>query len=259
MHVGHHREVRPAHRRLEEALRRAPAHPAPLVDLEERGALVVAAVEVLDLRDARLRHRLAERVEHAPRQPLPLDPPLAAGRVHVARAAVVVFRALEDRQHARPRPRAVAGDARPLVVVAPLAAEVQHRVDRRAAAEHLAARVQDRAAVEPRVGLGAIAPVGARVADAVEVADRDVDPDPVVLAAGLEQQHVDVGIRGEPVGEHAAGGARADDDVVPRAERLHHSACAAWREHPAKRPRHALTMHSSMSIMHSKGNYAADV
>ena len=224
VYVRHDSKVGTAHRRFEESLRRAPAHAPALVHLEERGALVVAAVEVLHLRNARLRHRLAEGVEHVPRQPLPLDAPFAAGRVHVARATVVVLRALEDRQHARPRPRAVAGDARPLVVVTTLAAEIQHRVDRRAAAEDLAARVEDRAPVEPRIGLGAVAPVGARIADAVQVADRDVDPDPVVLAARLEQQDRHVRVRGQPVREHAAGGACADDDVVPRAERLHYSA-----------------------------------
>src|SRR5262245_13674264 len=160
MHVGHHGKVRPAHRRLEESLRRAPAYATALVHLEERRALVVAAVEILHLRDARLRHRLAERVEHLPRQSLALDSPLAAGRVHVARTAVVVLGALEDRQHARPRPRAVAGEAHPFVVVATLAAEIEHRVDRRAAAKDLAAGVEDGAAVQPGIGLGTVAPVG---------------------------------------------------------------------------------------------------
>jgi hypothetical protein len=77
----------------------------------------------------------------------------------------------------------------PLVVVARLAAHVDHAVDAAAAAQRLAARVAQRAAVQAGVGLGVVEPVGARVADAVQVAHRDVDPVVVVLAAGLDQQH----------------------------------------------------------------------
>ena len=101
----------------------------------------------------------------------------------------VVLGALEHRQHVVPRPAAqpVRG---PVVVVGLLAAHVDHRVDRRAAAEHLAARIADAAAVQARIGLRDVAPIGARIADRVEIADRDVDPEVVVLAAGLEQQHV---------------------------------------------------------------------
>ena len=82
------------------------------------------------------------------------------------------------------------------------------------AADHLAARIVQRAAVEPRLGLGLEHPVGARIADREQVADRDVKPDPVVLAAGFEQQHAVLRVGREPVGQHAAGRARADDDVV---------------------------------------------
>src|SRR5690606_32384293 len=59
---------------------------------------------------------------------------------------------------------------------------------------------------------------GARVVLGVEMADRDVDPDPVVLAARLEQQHRDVRIGRQAVREHAAGGPRPDDHVVEAAD-----------------------------------------
>ena len=77
-----------------------------------------------------------------------------------------------------------------------------------------AARIGEAAAVEAGLGGGLEAPVGARVAHQVEVADGDVDPVVVVLAAGLQQQHARVGIGREAVGQQAAGRARADDDVV---------------------------------------------
>src|SRR5690606_6504523 len=69
------------------------------------------------------------------------------------------------------------------------------------------------------LGLGLEAPIGARVAHAIEIADGHVDPEIVVLAARLEQQDGDVRIGGEAVGQQAARRAAADDDVVEGAER----------------------------------------
>ena len=84
------------------------------------------------------------------------------------------------------------------------------------------------AAVQPGLGLGLEHPVGARIADREEVADRDVKPDPVVVAAGLEQQHAIRRIGGQPVGQDAAGRARTDHDVVEVAvEPRHGAVCAA--------------------------------
>ncbi len=105
-----------------------------------------------------------------------------------------------------------------MIVVARLAAHVDHAVDRRAAAEHAAARVIEGAAIQPGLGLGLEAPIGARIVLRIEIADRHMDPDVIVAAAGLEQQHADVGIGRQPVGEHAPGAAGADDDIVECAE-----------------------------------------
>ena len=200
--------------------------PRLLVDLEIAAALVVAAVEVLGLGDARPRRpRLAECVEDLPVQALLLDPPFAAGAVQLVGPVEVVLGPLEVGQDVVPAPAGVAQLA-PAVVVRGLAAHVDHAVDRRAAAQHLAARIIEHATAESRLGLGLEAPVGARIADAVEIADRDVDPGIVVLAAGLEQQDRYRGIGGQPVGEHAAGGAGADDDVVEAADM---ACCAVGR------------------------------
>ncbi len=86
--IGHDGEVRPVHGRLEEALRRAPPHAAALVHLEEPGAVVVAAVEVVGPRNAGLDHCLPERVQDLPGEALPLDAPLAARTVEGVGAAV---------------------------------------------------------------------------------------------------------------------------------------------------------------------------
>ena len=178
LRAGQHGEVGPALAGRRKALARAPAHAAALVDLEIAAALVVAAVEVGHARDADLGRRLAEGVEDLPGQALLLDPPLAARAVHLVGAGGKILGALEVRQDVVPAPAAVARLA-PAVVVARLAAHVDHAVDRRAAAEHAAARIVERAAVQAGLGLGLEAPVGARVVLGVEVADRDVDPDPV--------------------------------------------------------------------------------
>ena len=115
-----------------------------------------------------------------------------------------------------PAPARIAGQLRPLVVVARLAAHVDHAVDAAAAAQRLAARVAQGAAVQARVGLGVVEPVGARVADAVQVAHGDVDPVVVVLAARLDQQHAVAAVGAQAVGEQGTGRAPADDDGVKR-------------------------------------------
>ena len=212
--AGDHGQVGPLHRGPQERFRRAPAHAVALVHIETPDAFVVAAIEVLDLRNAGFGRGIRKRFEDLPSQFDALDAQLAALPVLLVRAAPVVFGLHEDRQHVLPRPAGVAGQLRPLVVVARLAAQIEHRVDRGAAAEHAPARIADRAAVQPRLGLGLVAPVGALVADAVEIADGDVDPHPVVFAAGFQQQNRVARIGREAVGEDAAGGAGADDDVV---------------------------------------------
>ena len=136
------------------------------------------------------------------------------GRVLRGVEPVVVFVRLEVGQAGVPAPVGVARQLCPLVVVARLAAHVDHAVDAGAAAQRLAARIAQAPPVEAGVGLGLVEPVGARVADAIEVAHRNVDPVVVVLAARFHQQHALGGIGREAVGHEAAGGATADHDVV---------------------------------------------
>src|SRR5262249_44600909 len=87
-------------------------------------------------------------------------------------------------------------------------------VDGGAAAQHLAARIVDRAPAETRLDLGLEAPIRARVVHAVEIADGNMDPEIVVAPTGFEQQHADVRIRRQPVGKQTARRAAGDDDVV---------------------------------------------
>ena len=211
--LGLEPQVRAIEHRLEEAARRRPAPAALLVDVVGARALVVAGVEIVDPLDAGLLGGHAERIEQIPAHARMLDPPFAADRMMIAFAEEMVLVLLEERQHVVPAP---AGEAElaPVVVVAGLAAHVDHGVDRRRAADHLAARIVQRAAVEAGHRFGLEHPVGARIADREQVTDRDVIPDPVVAAAGFEQQHAIARIGAEPVRQHAARRARADDDVI---------------------------------------------
>jgi hypothetical protein len=102
----------------------------------------------------------------------------------------------------------------PMVVVGGLAAHIDHAVDGRAAAEHLAARIAERAPSEARLVLGLEAPIDARIAVRVEIAHRNMDPQIVVLAARFEQQHAVGRIGRQAVGEHAARRACTHDDIV---------------------------------------------
>src|SRR5260370_38065192 len=82
-------------------------------------------------------------------------------------------------------------------------------------------RLDDAAIVELGLGLALIEPVESGVLEQLAVAQGDVDPGMAVLAAGLEQQHAMRAGRREPVGEHAARRAAADDHVVEAAVVAH--------------------------------------
>ena len=130
--------------------------------------------------------------------------------------ALPAFRFAEIGQAVVPRPAAVA-ELGPVIVILGLAADVDEPVDRRGAADHPAARIDDGAAVGAGIGLGAEFPGQGVVVEHLEEAGRDVDQRVPVLSARLDQQDFGVGILGQPVGQHATGRARPDDDVI----RLH--------------------------------------
>ncbi len=231
LRAGPHLEIGPAVAGgPQEGLGGVPAPAVLLVDLEIAHALVGAAVEVVGGRNAGLLRGARESVQHVPAQALALHPPFTAAAGGLAAVqlpeclargvgavqAPVVLVAAEGRQHGFPAPCIVAGDLRPLLVVPCLPAHVDHAVDAAAAAQGLAARVAQAAAVQPLVRFGLVEPVGARVADAVEVAHGNVDPVVIVLAAGFHEQHAVPRIGAQPVAQQGAGRTAADDDEVER-------------------------------------------
>ena len=131
----------------------------------------------------------------------------------IAFAILVAFRALEEGQHIVIAPAPVAR-LRPEVVILFLAAHIEQPVDRGRTAQRLAPRPVERASVQARIGLGLVAPVGVRIVQRLEIPDRDMDPRIDVAAARLQQKNAAMLIHGQAVRKHAAGGTRADDDVV---------------------------------------------
>ncbi len=198
---------------LEETARRRPAAAALLVDVEIADTLIVAGVEIRDPPDPHLFGGVADRVQDRPGQPRRLDPPAAAGAVVGAFAEKMILEPPERGQHVVITP-AREPELAPVVVVGGLSPHRDHGVDGGGTADHLAAGIGQRAAVEAGFRLGPEHPVRAGIADGEEVADRDVKPDPVVVAAGLQDQHAVFGVGRQPVGDDAAGGARANDDIV---------------------------------------------
>src|SRR5258708_31165095 len=122
----------------------------------------------------------------------------------------MIFHLLEEWQNIAPSP-SLETEGTPTVVVRCLAAHADHRVDRRGAADDFAAQISERAAIEARLDFRAKHPVAARIADGKQISSRNVVPNPIVQAAGLEQKHAASRIGGE------AGGQKASPPPAPPA------------------------------------------
>ena len=200
--------------RREVRARSRTAQAVPLRDLVEAETFLRCAVEVGVAREARRRRGIDGDVGEFVVIAQVRDRERTARAVPGVGAATVVFGVLEHGQHRIPRPARVTGRCGPVVVVARSAARVAHRVDRARAAEHFSARPPQPAMCERGLGLGVIVPVDALVVDQLGETRRHVDERMPVAAAGFEHEHALCRIRAQPVREHAAGGAGADDHVV---------------------------------------------
>ncbi len=125
----------------------------------------------------------------------------------------VALGADEVRQHVVVAPARGAVLVAPGVVVGPVPADVDHRVHRRAAAERLHPRPVGPSVVQLLLLGGGVVPVPARLEQRRE-GHRDRDLVGLGLGSGLEQQHPHARVLAQPGGEHGAGAACPDDDVV---------------------------------------------
>ena len=221
LHAGAHREVGPLHHRPQEGRGRVAAPMPAECELVGAQALVLCAVEVLAGRVAGLRAgrqpglavgMVVAQVRHAQ---------LAGAAVVGVLAAGIAFRLLEQGQQFAVAPAGGAGRG-PVVEVGPLAADVDEAVDRARSAQHAPARPHDAAVAGLGLRLDLELPGEASVVDRPEVAHRQPQPEVPLGTARLEQQHAALRVGAQPVGEHAACRARADDDeVVGRFARAH--------------------------------------
>src|SRR5580704_8618239 len=101
-----------------------------------------------------------------------------------------------------------------MVVVASLATHVDHPVDTGASAQRFAARIKDLPAIESFVRLGAELPVRARIVDAIQIADGDMNPHVVVATARFDQKNIPGLVSTQTIREQAAGGTGANNNKV---------------------------------------------
>jgi hypothetical protein len=95
-----------------------------------------------------------------------------------------------------------------------VAAREHHSVDRRRAAQDLAARRVHPPAAERRLGLGVIAPVVLVHVHRNRQSRGHLNVERAVRAAVLKHQHGVRAVRAQAIGQHASRGARADDHIV---------------------------------------------
>src|SRR5271166_3933888 len=186
---GDELEVRPLQCRTQIGARGAGAAPAAAGLLAPADAVLMAGRQVVEVL-AVFEPDLFAGLEHGCADCRPVGPrreqrPLLAARL--AAFALPAFGLAEIGQAIVPRPAAVA-ELRPVVVILGLAADVDESVDRRGAADHPAARVDDGAPVGAGVGLGAVFPRQGIVVEHLEESGRDVNQRVPVAPAGLDQQ-----------------------------------------------------------------------
>jgi hypothetical protein len=234
--VGDDLQVLPAFRRAQIGRRAAAPEAVAGRELKISGTFLARAVEVVVSRDTELLTRGDKCVADVAAHAHVGNAQRTTGAVERVGAPFLILRAHEIRKHVFISPPTVA-QLSPVVVIPGLAANVQKTVDGAGPPQHLTPRPVDTAAVEARIRLGLVAPVGVRIVHRLEVAHRHVDPRVPVAPAGFEQQHTDRRIFAQAAGEHAAGGARTDDDVIELAQNhsvLHNDQVSAKRPYEGK-------------------------
>ncbi len=227
-----HRQVLAAGGGLEVTVDHAPAAAVALRHLVIADPVLAAGVVVRVERQAVLLRRAQEGVGQRKALGHFLQvhrPGLAAGLA----AGLIAFNLAEYPLGGAAAPAGGAGGLPAVVVLRP-AAHVDHAVDQRRAAQALAARHGDGAAVDVVLRLGGEAPVVVRIHQQLGKARRDRDPHAASLVPRFQHQHPVAAIGRQAVGQDAAGGAAARDNEVVVAHRLVRRRLSPAR--PAPRP-----------------------
>ena len=225
------RQVRPAQRGTQV---RAGGAAAPALAHRHVHTAEALLLKAVDVRAARIAHLLAggepRRVQRVAHRSIARHELAGIAAVPVA-TLLPALRALEIRQHVAVRP-SLGPFLRPPLEILGIAADIDETVDRRRAAQHLAAGGMQAPAVKMRLGLGVIEPVVLRHVHRNGERRGHLDVNRAVGAAILEQEHAVPPIRAQPIRQYAARRTRSDDDIVElllRQDRLRSSARAARR------------------------------
>ena len=192
----------------------AAAPTVPLGDLVVADPVLLGAVEVLVGDRAAPDRRLDEVAGVLGLVPQVLDRQRPADAVVRALTAAVVLGPAEVRQQLPVPPAGAAVVIAPAVVVGLVAADVDHRVHRRGAAEDLAPRPVDRAAVGALLREGHQVPVVLAAEEPVVRGGHLDFIDGAAVRARLEQEHPAAGVLGQPGRDHATCASAAHDHVV---------------------------------------------
>ena len=186
---GQDRQVRAAGGRAQEGVGGAPPPAVLLRRLDEAVPFGLAVVVVGVDREAALPAGLDHQVGEAARAAQGRDVEQSADAVGRGGAGLVVLGADEVGEDVVPAPAGAAGVVAPAVVVGAVAAHVEHRVHRARAAEALAARHVEGAAVAAGLGAAAVVPVELRP-ELLGEGGRNLDVRRAVAAPGLDQQNL---------------------------------------------------------------------
>src|SRR5258706_6008792 len=187
---------------------RAPAFAVLLGDLIGAEAFLLLGVEVFANPELRLARGLQIDLPHRIVGAQAGDMERAALAVILAVEFGIILRTLEVGQHVGIGPAGVA-ERGPPIVVAPVPADIDHRIDRGGAAESLAARLIADPAVEARLWHRIERPVVDLARDHQDHRAWRGDDPVVALAAGFQQRDRRPGLLGEPARDRAATGATA--------------------------------------------------
>ncbi len=211
--IRDHRQIRPIQHRVQIATRHAPSFAVFLRQLVGADAFLAGAAEVIVSYIARFERGLdihagqqvwRAQIRHVERSPDAME---------LGRAAFMIFRLFEERQHIRISPSLVT-QCRPVIVVTGMAARIHHRVAGAAAAQGLAARPVQPPVIQIALRFGKVAPVENLAHHHEDDPDRNPDERIVIGGPCLQQAHAHRRIGREAIGQHAAGRTGAHDDVI---------------------------------------------
>ena len=180
--IREHVDVAACHGRVQIGHGRAATPAGALRELKAAHAVLRGAVVILVRLDAGFDRRLDAGIDERVHRAAVADRERPSDTVVIARATLVVLGSLEVREHVLVAPT-LETQRRPLVVVEPVAADVDHRVERARAAEHPPAREVRPAAVETGLGLALEIPVDPALEQEPE-RHRDLD---LGIAVGLDR------------------------------------------------------------------------